>query len=144
AFFLEQIAVQKFVDLPLSRGPAVIRLIDRARQSDELIAKIFVAFEVADIVLDVPERGIDLLELKREFEQARRRLEIPVADALQNRMLATHIGEFRWIGHAFELDIENSQLVDELARGNFHQKGHALLHIALDSETLAGARTKGG
>src|SRR6185437_7987314 len=60
--FLDQLRAEREVDAPLDGRPLVIAQVDRSGQLDEGRIEALGGLVLADAILDVPERRIDLLE----------------------------------------------------------------------------------
>jgi hypothetical protein len=71
-----------------------------------------------DPVFDVPEKFVDGLEpgALRPDVDARRRVRRP--SLVEQSKFGAHVGELASVGHAFGLDFEDRDLVDQLAEGN--------------------------
>src|SRR4029079_9590899 len=102
-------------EVSLDRRTAVVRPVDAARQLDELGVERALRLLLAQAVLDLPQREVDLFQLdERGGDVAlgeRRRL----PGLAQQVELAADVRELRGIGHPLGLDLEDAELVEELA-----------------------------
>ena len=115
ALLFEDLGAQRHVQLALDRGAAVVRHVDRARELDELRVERLRGFLHADAVLDVPQRFVHLLELRHERAHVARRQGRGAPRLAQQRQLAPDVRELRRVAHALGLDLEDRELVEELA-----------------------------
>ena len=113
--FLDDRRVAAAVDLALDRRPAVVGDVDGARQRDEPFAEIARLLAQADLVLDVPQLFVD----RGEFGLERRQVgavEPRLAELRrEQRELAAHVGELVGIVDPPLLDLQDGDLVDQLA-----------------------------
>src|SRR5215471_4135849 len=99
----------------LDARPHVIDLIDTARQLDEALAEILARLELADFVLNLPKGRVYDPQLAREavdLVSVEARLGL---DAAQQIELPGNIGSLGAVGDAVVLDLEDGDLVDQLA-----------------------------
>ena len=110
--------------------------VDRARQLDECSVEAACGLMLADAILDVPERRVDVFESgefgrERGLPGAKRvgaNAERLLAGLLERQQLAADVGELGRILHATALDAQNTDLVEQLAGGQRNQDvSHARL-----------------
>ncbi len=73
------------------------------------------AFLVAQLVLDVPHALVDCLQLLLQHGQRRLTLQLLLQQRQQAVQLGAHVAQLGRIVDAFGLDLENGDLVDQLA-----------------------------
>src|SRR5262249_34523388 len=109
---LDQARPRCNVDRLLDAGALVVKPIDRARELDERRTEIAARVAVADGVLDLPQLRVHPLELGGE---PRKLGDVAEADGTQRRKLARDVLELTRIRDALGLDLEDGDLVDQLA-----------------------------
>jgi heptosyltransferase I len=117
-FLFHKAGTQGEIDILLQLGPLVVGHVHRPRQLDEARPEIPGRFLVANIVLNHPQRFIDRLQLLAQLcdgDLVRHRL-IPGATQLVE--FKAHIFQFGGVGDALGLDLKDSDLVQNLAKGN--------------------------
>src|SRR5688572_28029807 len=63
SLFFDDRRAQQLVDLPLDGRPAIVLVVHAPRQLDELRAEVLGTLAQPDVVLDAPQRLVDLFEL---------------------------------------------------------------------------------
>src|SRR5258706_2129620 len=140
-FFFGDFRFQENVDFLLDAGALVIGAIDGARERDERVVEILLRFLLADVVLDLPHRLIDVLQRRL----VRRDLGMVLChrrpDRRQPLELAPHIGAAAFGAQLLRLDFENRDLVNELAPGNRHRWNHESLRTSARKSSAIAANT---
>ena len=111
----DELRAQQLVDLALGGGAAVVRAVDRTCEFDEALAEVAVPLAVADVVLDLPEQLVDPAEFRCELVEFRRRVERLLAGRTQAPQLAVDVRELVRVADPLGLDLEDRDLVDQLA-----------------------------
>src|SRR5699024_8178391 len=115
--FLDQRRAELEVDRALDRGALVVAHVHRTRQFDEPVVERLVLFLEADAVLDVPQGLVDLLEFGALGGNVGLRCRMSAPRRLQRLQLAPHIGPLGFVMDALGLDLQDRDLVDQLAEG---------------------------
>jgi len=115
ALLFGQLAAGRLVRPSLDPGPDVVGPVDRPGEPDELLAKVLAGLAGPDVVLDLPELGVDFVELGEE----------PVDDRAIGRQsgdlpiegveFASDVFELGRIGDPPGLDPQDRHLVEQFS-----------------------------
>jgi hypothetical protein len=101
------------IDLVLHSGSFIVGLIDAAGECDEAGAEIPLCFEFADLVLGLPKRDVEQLELSYMRFHARCIETRLRTDCAQAREFGRDVAQFGRIADPLGLDLQDSDLVDQ-------------------------------
>src|SRR5690606_15489669 len=107
-------------------GALVVLDVHAACQGDELVVEGLRLLLDADVVLDHPQPLVDRLEPRTQFDDVARRGRMRHPGLLQRRQLGADIGQLGRVGHALGLDLQDRDLVEQFAVGDWNEDlGHA-------------------
>src|SRR5690606_12105134 len=116
--FLDQRGAELAVDIALDRGALVVAHVDRAREFHETGVECLFLLLDADAVLDVPQRLVHRTQPCALVGDVDARGRVRRPGRVEHFQLGAHIGELGRIADALGLDLEDGDLVDQLAEGN--------------------------
>src|SRR5580704_10527674 len=120
-FFLDQSRAELYVDALLDRGAFVVGDIHRTCQLDEFPVKSLLGFLVADPVLDVPQLLVDRHQPPLFGADVVGGSAAVLPGRFEQGELEFDVVEFGGLLDARQLDTQDSDLVQELARGQGYE-----------------------